>query len=139
MGRRIERDSMLMSVAQIMAQRGTCTRLHVGAVITRESRIISSGYVGAPKGISHCDVDNCYSDKPCSRTVHAEANAVAFAARTGVSTEGTVMYVTHSPCMECAKLIINAGVSKVIYFEAYRDDAPILYLRKAGVTCAQYK
>jgi dCMP deaminase len=141
-----------MDYARNAARRGTCSRLQVGAVITVSGRLISSGYNGAPSKLDHCDhtcdcgypgteggvfwkrhLSDCASEKPCRVSVHAEANAIAFAARYGVSTQGSTMFVTHSPCLDCAKLIINAGISKVVYGESYRDDSGWKLLQAADV------
>lgn len=136
---RIERDEMMMRIATIVSSRGTCKRAYVGAVLAREGRIISTGYVGAPAGLPHClDVGCDVSEPPgCSRTVHAEANAIAFAARYGISTAGTALYCTHSPCGNCAKLIINAGVTRLIYEQEYRDIRPLALLQTAGIEIIQ--
>lgn len=132
---RTNRDEMLMRVAVVISGRGTCQRAQVGAVLAKDGRIISTGYVGAPSGLPHCTDVGCdlSSGNGCSRTVHAEANAVAFAARYGIATEGTFLYCTHSPCGACAKLIINAGVSRVMYEKEYRDITPLAMLATAGV------
>jgi dCMP deaminase len=132
---RISRDEMLMRIAVIVSNRGTCNRAQVGAVIARDGRIISTGYVGAPSGLPHClDVGCDVSEySGCIRTVHAEANAVAFAAKSGISTDGAVLYCTHSPCGNCAKLIINAGITKLMYEQEYRDVKPLGMLASAGI------
>lgn len=130
---RINRDTMLMGVAQLVAQRGTCLRLQVGALVALDGRIISTGYNGAPAGMEHCNVSNCSWDKPCERTIHAEANAIVFAARHGVKLDGSTLYTTYSPCKTCAGLIINAGVKLVVYKKAYRDSEPLDILTSAEV------
>jgi dCMP deaminase len=123
---------MLMGIAHIVAERSTCDRLMVGAVLSRDGRVLSTGYNGVPSGMPHC---NHYADRsePCLSTVHAEANAIVFAARHGVSTQDSVMHVTHSPCMVCARLIINAGIVSVVWGTPYRDVAPLELLEQAGV------
>lgn len=121
-----------------MAQRSTCLRLQVGAVIAFDGRILTTGYNGAPAGVPHCTLDVCGPENPCTRTVHAEANAIAFAARHGVRTEGSVIYCTDSPCLECAKLIINSGIQRVFYYRRYRDDSPLDYLLSAGINSVHY-
>lgn len=132
---RIDRDEMLMRVAVIVSNRGTCNRAQVGAVLARDGRIISTGYVGAPSGLPHCTDVGCDTStySGCLRTVHAEANAIAFAARYGISTDGSDLYCTHSPCGNCAKLIINAGISRLIYEMEYRDIKPLGLLAAAGI------
>lgn len=130
------RHDMLMGVAQVIATRGTCNRLSVGAVISREGRILSTGYNGPPAGLPHCQHDATEVDnKPCVDAVHAEANSVAFAAKHGVSTAGAEAYVTHSPCINCAKLLINAGISQVIFRIPFRDLSGVALLYQANVPC----
>ena len=131
---RISRDEMLMRVAMLVALRGTCNRLQVGAVIAIDGRIISTGYVGAPAGMPHCSPETCNVSSPCTRTMHAEANAIAWAARKGLPTEGATLYATHSPCHDvCAKLIINAGIKRVVYGTEYRKTEGIELLRSVGI------
>jgi len=123
-----------MGVARLTAERGTCSRLHVGAVIAANHRIISSGYNGAPAGLAHC-IHPLGEEvvTSCKRAVHAEANAIAFAARRMSGTEGGEMYVTHQPCIDCAKLIINSGILSVTWSEPYRLLEGVELLREAGV------
>lgn len=126
---------MLIGVAHVIATRATCNRLHVGAVISREGRVLSTGYNGPPSGLPHCNHD---ADDPCDDAMHAEANAVAFAARFGTPTENAEMFLTHSPCVGCARLIINAGLSHVYYQTPFRDVSGILLLTRAGVQCLKF-
>lgn len=144
-----------MDAAYLFSTRSTCSRLSVGAVIAIDGRIISTGYNGAPAGLPHCD-HTCPCDagwveedetlititqthtagcrlNPCDATVHAEANAIAFAARYGTPTLGASLYTTTSPCRQCAKLIINAGLALVVYGEEYRDTSALQLLTLAGV------
>ena len=130
---RITRDYMLREIALLMSRRGTCERLNVGAVLARQGRVVSSGYVGAPAGVEHCNFDNCKPNQACRRTIHAEANAIAWAAREGRDTLGCDLYVTHSPCIECAKLLINAGIKRVVYLFEYRDLSPLELLKEVGI------
>lgn len=134
---RISRDFALLSTALIMAKRSTCLRKQVGAVIAIKGRILSTGYGGAPSGFAHCLESICDLTKPCLRTVHAESNAIAFAARYGIPTEGATLYTSLSPCPDCAKLIINTGIKQVIYFEAYRLQDGIHLLQDAGLEVEQ--
>lgn len=123
-----------MRIAEQVALRGTCSRLSVGAVISLDSRVVSTGYNGAPAGMSHCVHEE---DSPCTVSVHAEANALIFAARHGggleMNGERPVMYTTHQPCRSCAALMINARIGRVLYRHAYRDDGSTDMLRQAGV------
>lgn len=127
---------VLLEAAETFAQRSTCSRLNVGAVIAKDSRIISTGYNGVPAGLPHCEHDG--TEESCGKAVHAEANAIAFAARNGISTEGATLYVTHSPCLDCAKLIINAGISTVYYRTPYRTQDGIELLSKVGIYAAAH-
>ena len=131
---RISREQALMATAQTWAQRSTCLRLQVGAIVHREGRILVCGYNGAAAGTAHCHADHCGPEKgPCLRCVHAEANCIAFAAKHGIALDRTSMYCTDSPCMDCAKLIINAGIREVVFLREYRDSSPLRYLSDAGV------
>ena len=121
---RISWEQYFMAQAQITSLRSTCTRLMVGAVIVKETRIIASGYNGSVADSTHCIDEGCYLvDGHCVRTIHAEANAILQCARFGVATEDTTLYVTHFPCLQCCKQIIQAGVKAVYYGENYRNDA----------------
>jgi dCMP deaminase len=131
---RLDREDFLIEVAKLCAKRSTCGRLQVGAVIADMGRIIATGYNGPPSGFEHCKEHGCDILKICTRTVHAEANAIAFAARFGIRTNGTFMYATDSPCDACAKLIIQAGIKFFIYYREYRDKAPIELMQEAGVS-----
>lgn len=113
-----------MMIATLIGQRGTCTRAHVGAVIVKDRRIISTGYVGSPPGQSHCLDVGCLIDEAtqtCTRTIHAEANAIAYAARSGLSVEDAVLYSTHAPCRACSHLAASAGIRQVFYLNDYHD------------------
>jgi len=118
-----------------MSRRATCERARIGAVIAKENRIVSTGYNGSPSGLPHCTEVGCEpdSDGGCIRTVHAEANAIAFAARNGIPLEGGVLYCTYSPCLNCARLIINSGIKEVVYEKVYRVEAGIKELTNAEI------
>lgn len=135
-GDRPSRDSVLMNMALAIADRGTCSRAKVGAIITRNGRPISSGYNGAPSMVDHC-VHLPGNTTGCELAVHAEANAIAFAARYGVATEHAALYCTHEPCFNCAKLIINAGIREVYYLEPYRLHDGIELLQRSHVVVGQ--
>lgn len=122
-----------MQAAQLAALRSTCLRLQVGSVVALDGRILVTGYNGAPSGQPHCAPEFCGPDKPCTRTVHAEANCIAFAAKHGISLAGASMYSTDSPCLDCAKLLINSGIKGLHYQRAYRDTAPLELLEMAGI------
>lgn len=131
--------------------RSTCSRAHVGVVIALHGRVLSTGYNGAPAGMPHCDhacncgaklsreegptehYGICRSVQPCTVSVHAEANAIAFAARHGAKTEGAEMFTTLTPCVPCAQLIINSGIVRVVAKEAYRKLDGWELLDTAGI------
>jgi dCMP deaminase len=112
-------DQYFMEIALKVASRATCDRKHVGAVLVRDRIILSTGYNGSIRGMPHCDeVGHLMENGHCVATVHAEANAVLQAARTGVRIEGSALYTTASPCF---KLVANAGILRIVYGEFYRD------------------
>ena len=120
---RVSWERYFMNLAIQAATRSTCPRKHVGAVIVRDKTILSTGYNGSVRGAPHCTEVGCLMENDhCVRTVHAEANALVQAAFNGVRLEGAEIYVTASPCFNCFKLIVNAGIRTVHYGEFYRDD-----------------
>ena len=133
---RISWDQYFLGQARLFALRSTCTRLMVGAVIVRENRIIASGYNGSVADGDHCIDDGCYIvDGHCVRTVHAEANALLQCAKFGVATNDTDLYVTHFPCLQCCKQIIQAGIKRVYYEEDYRNhELAIQLFEEANVS-----
>lgn len=149
---RAEREDTLMGVAYMYSQRSTCDRNKVGAVISVEGRIITTGYNGAPAGMPHCghntgmtfDQPPPFGELPvrqveigCKVAVHAEANAVAFAAKHGLSINRATVHTTLSPCYACAQLIINGGIVRVVFSRPYRDPSGVELLRSAGVVVDQ--
>ncbi len=115
-------DSYFMAIAQVAATRATCDRKHVGAVIVRDRVLLSTGYNGSPRHLPHCDdVGHEMVEGHCIRTVHGEANAIAQAAKNGTSVNGATIYTTASPCYDCFKLIINAGIVRIVYGEYYES------------------
>lgn len=131
---RVDWDTYFMAIAKQVATRSTCDRKHVGAVIVREKTILSTGYNGSVRGLPHCDdVGHLMENGHCVRTVHAEANAIAQAARNGVSVRDAEIYVTASPCFNCFKLIVNAGITKIFYGEFYRDTRIHDFAEELGI------
>jgi dCMP deaminase len=127
-------DEYFMAIARVVATRSTCDRKHVGAVIVREKMILTTGYNGSIRGLSHCDDDgHMMEDGHCVRTVHAEANAIVQAARNGVRLEGADIYVTASPCFGCYKLIANSGLGRIVFGEFYRDSRIFELSEKLGI------
>lgn len=128
-------DHYFMGIAFSVAQRSTCDRAHVGAVIVRDRRILTTGYNGSPAGLPHCDdIGHLMIDGHCVRTLHAEQNAIIQAALHGVNIQGANLYVTHQPCLTCAKMIINAGLIRVYYAGQYPDENSRQFLSEAKVS-----
>lgn len=120
---RVSWQQYFMAQARVVSLRSTCTRLEVGAIIVRNNRIIASGYNGSIDDSAHCIDEGCHVvNNHCVRTVHAEMNALLQCAKFGVATEETEMYVTHFPCLVCAKHIIQAGIKKIYYETDYKND-----------------
>ena len=123
-----------MNIAEQVATRSTCDRKHVGAVIVRDRTILSTGYNGSLRGAPHCDeAGHDMENGHCVRTVHAETNAVAQAAKHGIRIDSSEIYVTASPCLTCFKLLVNAGIVKVYYKEFYRDERITEYAKQADI------
>lgn len=132
---RPSRDEILMETARIWAHRGTCNRLRVGAVFSRDGRILVQGYNGAPSGMQHCDHQNA---EPCTRAVHAEANGISWAARSGVSLEGSEVHITNLPCPNCSLLLINSGICRVVWDLDYRVRDGLDLLHEALIEVVEY-
>jgi dCMP deaminase len=129
-------DQYFMDIANVVATRATCDRKHVGCVLVVDKRIVATGYNGSVPGQPHCDDEgHDMHNGHCVRTVHAEVNAVAQAARAGVSTKRAVAYVNTYPCWPCAKVLLTAGVSAIIFDSEYRVDERVeAACLRAGVT-----
>ncbi len=127
-------DQYFFEVARVVASRSTCNRAAVGCVIVRERRILTTGYNGAPTGLPHCDdVGHLIENGHCIRTLHAEQNALIQAALHGVSTRGATLYVTHQPCFTCAKMIVNAGIVRVVHGRGYESPQSLQLFDEAGI------
>lgn len=141
-------DTYFMDIAHVVARRGNCRRRQVAAVIVKDRRIISTGYNGTPRGVRNCidgGCPRCASDVPSGAGLgdcvcsHAEENSITQAAYHGIAVRESMLYCTTSPCLICAKMIINAGIREVVYEEEYRFDAQTQALfREAGVACRRY-
>ena len=128
-------DAYFLGIAGAVAQRSTCTRRKVGALLVRDRRILVTGFNGAVRGQPHClDVGCDMQDGHCVRAVHAEVNAVIQAALHGVSTVASTLYCTSSPCHGCTKVLLNAGVVEVVYAEPYADERAASLWSAAGIT-----
>lgn len=141
-------DTYFMEIAHVVKRRGNCIRRHVAAVVIQDRRVVSTGYNGTPRGTRNCcdgGCARCASDAPSGSGLgecvcsHAEENAITQAAYHGTSLRGAVLYTTLSPCLTCAKLIINAGIEEVVYDEEYEFSRQTLALfQEAGVLCRQF-
>jgi dCMP deaminase len=117
---RLDWDGYFMDIARRVAERSTCDRAHVGCVLVRDNRVLATGYNGSVSGMPHCDdVGHDIVNGHCKRTIHAEMNAIIQCAIHGVSSKGAIVYVTHYPCYDCAKALVNAGVLVVNYEQTY--------------------
>lgn len=148
---------MFTKIVQIVAQRSTCLRSQVGALIVKDGRIISMGYNGPVSGMPACEMvepwvkyDMREGKLPswkvekikqrecegpgCTRSLHAETNAIAFAAKAGVSVDGCTLYCSLSPCINCAKVIVNSGIKEVKFLNKYRNEDGIRFLQESGIT-----
>jgi dCMP deaminase len=132
-------DSYFMKIAYAVSERSTCDRAFVGAVLVLDKRILTTGFNGSPAGQPHCDeIGHLLVEEHCVRTIHAETNAIIQAALHGISTRGCTCYVTHFPCINCTKVLINAGMSRLVYNVAYRIDGNALdFLGAANVEIDQ--
>ncbi len=141
-------DEYFMQIVELIKTRSTCLRRQVGALVVRDKRILATGYNGAPSGCRHCTTMGCIRDTlnipsgqrhELCRASHAEQNAIAQAAFSGTSIKGGTMYVTLQPCVICAKMIINAGIEKIVFKGAYPDDLAMDLLQESGVRVVKYE
>jgi dCMP deaminase len=128
-----------MNIAREVATRSTCDRKFVGAVVVRDRSILATGYNGSIRGLPHCDEEgHLMEEGHCVRTVHAEANAIVQAAKSGVRIEGAGIYVTASPCWGCFRLIANAGINRIVFGEFYRDNKIFEFSQKLGIELVDF-
>ncbi len=139
---RPDSDEYFLKVASVVAERSTCRRHHVGAVAVRNKRILTTGYNGAPSGVKDCLELGCLRDElnipsgtrqEICRGIHAEQNVIIQASLHGVSLEGSTIYATHTPCVLCAKMLVNARIKRYVSFGEYNDAAFIDLFREAGI------
>ena len=128
-------DSSYIAMAGVWARNSYCKRRQVGALLVKDRMIISDGYNGTPSGFENICEDDMGKTKPY--VLHAEANAITKVAKSANNCDGSTLYVTASPCIECAKLIIQAGIRRVVYADPYRMDDGIQLLKKVGIECVQ--
>ena len=134
-------DSYFMEITETVASRSTCDRALVGCVlVNRDHRIVSTGYNGSVAGNPHCDdVGHTMRDGHCIATIHAEMNAILYCAKEGISTKGTICYVTHFPCLNCTKALIQAGISEIVYKNDYRvDDYAVSLFEKNNIPIRKF-
>ena len=140
-------DTYFMDITRLVARRSTCTRRCVGAILVKNKQILASGYNGAPTGVQHCSVTGCLRESlnvpsgerhELCRGIHAEQNAIIQAALHGTSIKGAVLYCTNLPCSICAKMIINAGITQIIYLSGYADKMSEEMLAEAGVDVIKF-
>lgn len=136
-------DEYFMRIAELIKTRSTCLRRQVGAVIVKDKRILATGYNGAPSGLKHCIEIGCLREKmkipsgerqELCRASHAEQNAIAHAAKHGITIDGATLYCWNYPCSACAKIIINVGIKEIVYKDDYPDKLAKELLEKSGVT-----
>jgi len=141
-GERPSWDDYFMSIANMVRTRSTCLRRKVGAIVVKDKRILTTGYNGAPRGMKHCSEVGCLRAEArvpagerheLCRGIHAEQNAIVQAAAFGVSIEGSTLYCTHFPCVLCTKMLINAGISRIVVERAYPDPLSKDMLDEAGI------
>jgi len=144
MDKRPSWDEYFLNIMQEVGKRGTCDRGRSGAIAVKDKRILSTGYVGAPTGLPHCDDVGHMMKKTvhedgsvhehCVRTAHAEQNVMCQAAKNGISLDGSTLYVKMTPCFNCAKMIINAGIKRVVCLRRYHEDKDTInMLKEAGI------
>ena len=141
-------DQYFMEIAHQVARRATCKRRRVGAVLVKDKRILATGYNGVPQGIDHCLERGCLREQlgipsgqqhELCRGLHAEQNAIIQAAKYGISISGAVVYCTTQPCIICAKMLINSGITEIIFEESYPDELTAGMLTEAGIQTRVYK
>ena len=140
-------DEYFMEITHLVARRSTCLRRHVGAVIVKDRNILATGFNGAPSGVAHCFDTGCLREQlkvpsgerhELCRGLHAEQNAIIQAAKHGTNIDGSTLYCTTLPCIICSKMIINAGIRRVIYEEGYADQLAAAMLDESGVVVERF-
>ncbi|RJP66746.1 MAG: cytidine deaminase [Candidatus Abyssobacteria bacterium SURF_17] len=135
-------DEYFLDIARLVSSRSTCLRRHVGAIFVRDKRVLATGYNGAPSGLKHCDEVGCIREREgippgerheLCRGIHAEQNAILQAAQFGISLRGSILYCTNQPCVLCAKMLINAGVERIVVLGGYPDKLSREMLDEAGI------
>jgi len=136
-----------MSITRMVAKRSTCLRRHVGAILVKDKRILATGYNGAPAGLRHCEETGCLRENASipsgqrhelCRGLHAEQNAIIQAAYHGIPIAGSTLFCTTMPCVICTKMLINAGIKKIVYEEGYSDDLSDSMLQESGIEIERF-
>lgn len=140
-------EEYFLTITRQVAERSTCSRAKVGATIVRGKSILATGYNGAPSGMPHCSEVGCLvvesttpdgeTEENCFRTIHAEINAIAQAAKNGTAIEGASVYITHSPCVHCLKTLVNTGIEAIYYEKPYKLDRVAELIERTGVRLVQ--
>jgi len=140
-------DQYFMDITRLVATRSTCLRRQVGAILVKDRNILATGYNGVPSGISHCETVGCLRERlkvpsgerhELCRGLHAEQNAIIQAARHGINIDGATLYCTTMPCIICTKMLINAGISTIVYAEGYADELAREMLAETGIKISQF-
>lgn len=149
MTNRLNWHQYFMKIANLVSERSTCCRAKVGAVIVKDKNILSTGYNGSPSGLPHCTDVGCLVYKSitpdgsveenCFRTIHAEINAIAQAAKHGSSINNADIYITHTPCIHCLKVLINTGIKNIYYQHEYKIERIADMIEQAGINLVQVK
>jgi dCMP deaminase len=135
-------DEYFMDIARLVSSRSTCMRRQVGAVMVKSKHVLATGYNGTPSGITHCSETGCLREQlkvpsgerhELCRGLHAEQNAIIQAARHGIDINGATLYCTHSPCIICSKMLINAGIEQIVYIHGYPDQMSLDMIGEAGI------
>lgn len=147
MNERLSWDQYFLTITRDVAERSTCKRAKVGATIVREKSILATGYNGAPSGTPHCTEVGCLiyrsetptgdTEENCYRTIHAEINAIAQAAKNGTSIKDAAIYITHSPCIHCLKTLVNTGIRAIYFEKPYKLDTVADIIQRTGVELHQ--
>ncbi len=140
-------DEYFMEITRLVAKRSTCLRRQVGAVIVKDKNILATGYNGAPSGVAHCIDVGCLRERlqipsgerhELCRGLHGEQNAIIQAAKHGTNIDGATLYCTTMPCIICSKMLINAGIRRVVYEQGYPDDLATEMINESGVVVEKY-
>jgi dCMP deaminase len=133
-------DAYFCAITRAVATRATCSRKAVGAALVKDKLILATGYNGAPAGLRHCDHSGGGDlvNGHCARSTHAEQNAIVQAARHGISIEGATLYCTNNPCLNCTKLLINAGIRRIVYEEIYPDPVAFELLAESNIAIERF-